>query len=168
MVLKPIDQKTNSKVSFRISKNFIRLFMIQNVLGVIIVLLFLELLLYFLSSLSSYILIIGALFIIVSLIDVLLYRRLSSIEYKVENGKFLVKKGKLIKKTSLIFIQKIYAIEKVTNPVNDKMDLLTIKIRLVNKDIEIYGLRKADAELLILLLESQKNDSQDIQIHSNL
>nr|BAM73618.1 membrane protein [Lactococcus lactis] len=167
--LKKID---NDSVTFKVSKQYINLFISENILGLILgVILFSIILLLKKGGIFSLIiLIISLIFFIVSLLDIFLYKRLASIKYTIQSGKLLIKKGKLFKKRTIIFTNKIFSIEKVTNPLNRKFGLLTIKILLINKDIEIRGLSLEDAEMMMKLLESQINNnvSQNITAQYNI
>lgn len=151
----------NSSSRFNISSRYVYLILLENILGLVfLILIFSFILLRKTEGDSySYIFIIGSILFMASILDILLYKRLLSIEYIIQPEKLLIKKGKFIKKSTLIFTKKIFAIEKITNPLNDKFGLLTIKIHMINKDIELRGLSFDHAELMINNLESQiRND----------
>lgn len=153
----------NSSSIFKVSNRYVYLIFLENFIGLVfLAFIFCFILLRkILGDSSSYIFIIGVILFIASILDVLLYRRLLSIEYTIQPEELLIKKGKFIKKSTLVFTKKIFAIEKVANPLNNKFGLLTIKIHLINKEIEIRGLSLEHAELMISILESQikNNDS---------
>lgn len=153
----------NSSLYFKVSNRYVYLIVLENILGLLfIVFVFCFILVQKIGGdFSSYIFIFGGILFIASMLDLLLYKRLLSIEYIIQPGRLLIKKGKFINQSTIVFTKKIFAIEKVANPLNNKLCLLTVKIHLINKDIEIRGLSVEQAELMINALESQirNNDS---------
>lgn len=147
------------KYTYHINKNYRYIIIFESIIGLAIgssIFLIVNKVLHIKSIFFIHNLLFYGFIIFFVLIDLFRLLRLKYIEYKICNNIFFVNSGKIFKRKKIIYINNLLSIENRTNPLLNKLDLLNLNIHLVNKEFEIYGLSKEDAENLISILGNRR------------
>lgn len=97
------------------------------------------------------------------ILDIFRISRIKYIEYELDEKMLYIRKGKIFRNISTIYLNKTLSTIILTNPLLNKLNLRGLQVQLVNKEFSIQGLSLKDVLELTKQIDKGKiGNEQDI------